>query len=51
MERGFVLTPNVPDAAIRYHESVTATGEFDRALPVFQKPCPFIPDIGRFPIS
>ena len=37
LERGFVLSPAVPDAAIRYHESVTATGEFGRALPIFQE--------------
>ena len=37
LERGFILSPAVPDAAIRYHESVTGTGAYERALPIFRE--------------
>ena len=37
LERGFILSPAVPDCASRYHAAVTSLGACERALPVFRE--------------
>ncbi len=36
IERGFILSPHIPDILTAYHSIITAVGEYERAEPVFE---------------
>ena len=43
-ERGFILSPTTPDILSNYHSAITATGEFKRAIDLFEDACFLYPN-------